>query len=249
MEFTNINFPTNPVSYNNNDSFLRRVAVGLSSYLYDTLFIPNKSGDDIIMERIPTYYSITGDYQTLMDIFMDGDKYCNDLCLVPNGNTNRVPSGVFTFGSPTADTSDAMSKYERGNFYIERKDEWGSDVIQNNSTIRWVAITIPVDIKYRCATASERFKIWECFMRTYYSTRKFWIRYQGIERIPVLLKFQDNIKNNAKIPSLPINPSDDYYVMETSMDVYTHFPIIDPMRLRNSDNRMDNRVYNITAKK
>lgn len=242
MDFEKLNYPTNEVTYKNEDSFLRRLAVGISSYMYDTLYMPVLKDDNIQMIHVPIYYSLSGDYQSIIDIFIKSDDRCDELCIA-EGNINKIPSGVFTFGSMNIDRSQSLSMHERGNFYVEVNDDFGGTVTQNNSTARFIDIQMPVTIKFRSSTNSERFKLWECFIRTYYDVRKFFIRYGGIEKIPVMLKFPDGYDSTStKLPSFPVKSDQSNYEMEVSIDVYTIFPIIDPSRLRNSNNRMTNTV-------
>lgn len=223
--------------YQNNNSFLRRLVVALSSYFWDTLYIPHRKGGDIRMVNVPIYYSVTGDYSLLIDLFTNNDEYCNNLGLNGGSTINSYPSGVFSFKSVSIAGSDRTGKFERGIFDRQITDDYGSYVKTMNSTINWLPLNISMELMIRANNASERFKVWEAFIKQFYNTREFWMRYDGISKIPVMIKIADNSAMPRSFSFHVTNSDANYYEFNNGMDIITWMPIIDDYNTRENDNR------------
>jgi hypothetical protein len=225
-------------------SFIRKVIVATLSFLYDTIYIPEIVDDKLIMERVPIYYSRTGDWQFLVDHFVDNDKYCRELGLNKDGNVNSFPAGVMTFTGIEIISGDRTNKYERMMYYKDKMDEFGGEVFQMSARTELMPIGISMEITWRSTTDLQRFKIWESVTANLYRSKDFAFNYNGFDRLPCSIGFPDNSNMNKNF-NFSVDSPEDYIEFTSNLELLTYLPVGDKSTERYAENVIEKFTKNI----
>ncbi len=185
---------------NKDDVFLRKLIVGLCSFLYDTVEInATNSNGEVEPKKVPIYYSMTGEQQFLIDYFLDTDKYCKELKPLL-GNQPLIPSGIIKLDDGDISNEDNGSEHIRVAYSKTFETELATEERDMVARGGFIPVSNSWTIEIKCSTDLDRFKIFQVLARKFYKARKFWIRFEGFERLPVLIAFPDryNVNKNFK---------------------------------------------------
>jgi len=239
------NYPNTFLDLKTQDlSFIRKVIVATLSYLYDTVYIPEVKNGAPVMEKVPIYYSRTGDWQFLIDHFLDNDKYCKELGLPKDGNINTYPSGVMTFNNIQIISGDLTNKYERIMYFKDSIDEFGGETHQMSSRTEILPISMDLEIKWRSTTDLQRFKIWESITANLWRSETYAFNYNGFDRIPCTLGFPDS-SNMSKSFNFSMGSQEDYIEFSSNLELITYLPIGDRSTERYAENIIEKFTTNI----
>lgn len=213
-----------PKNYDN--SFVRNIIVGLSSFLYDVIEIKQTEKGVIKLKRVPFFYSFTGEEQFITDYFLNTDKYCNVLSPKVEGNVTRIPSGVFSLSNAGVDPQRLGSGYTRADYKKEFETDFSLEERDMSARTDFVPVSFDFESKVKCGSDIERLKIFEEIIKKFYKVKKFWIKYEGFHKIPVTVSFPDqyNIAKNFQF-RYPDNETRPQMIFQ--LQVIGWLPVID----------------------
>lgn len=174
--------------------FVRRVLVGLASFLYDIIEIEQNVNGETTTKRVPFFYSMSGGNnsdQYITDLYMNTDRYCNELDPTVEGNISQVPSGVISLGSNDVSQEDVGAGYTRVNFKKEFETEFTQEMRDMSARGDFLPIKFSMEIKIKCGSEIERMKIWEQVITKLWKLKKYWIKYKGFPKLPCTISFPD----------------------------------------------------------
>ncbi len=131
----------------NTDSFVRNLIVGLSSFLYDVIEIKQVEDGVIKLKRLPMFYSTTGESQFIQDFFLNTDKYCDILSPKIEGNTTRIPSGIFSLSNASINQQSLGSGYTRADYQKEFDTEFSREERDMSARVDFVPLRFDFEAK------------------------------------------------------------------------------------------------------
>lgn len=206
--------------------FTRKVIVGISSFLYESLKIREIKNEKTNIKSVRFFYSMTGEEQFLQDYFLNTDKYCNVLSPKIEGNVNTIPSGVFTLSNAGINESDLASGYTRIDYQKKFNTEFSLEERDMSARADFIPMQYDFEAKVKCSSDLERMKVFEALIKKFYKARKFWIKFEGFQKLPVMMAFPDSYdmaKNfNFRYPDNEKRPE-----VVFRLQVVSYMPVID----------------------
>lgn len=241
-----------PISENNyDDVFIRRVMVGLCSFLYSTLSIKQVKDDQVTRKKIPFFVAMThgNGEQFMQDMYLDTDKYCNDLKPV-EGNINVIPSGTFMIQSAGVSQQDLGSGYTRTIYSKKFDTEFTVEERDMSAFTNFLPIAFTGELKIKCGSEVERMKVFQEFMAKFYKVKKYWIRYNGFPKLPCMISFSENGEMEKNFTFQYPDGGNNRPILTVSFELTAWMPVIDPSTERFHEERIkkDGFTHNIEAK-
>lgn len=244
------NTDTNPMfePKNYDNVFTRNLIVGLSSFLYDVIQIKQARNGNIELKRVPFFYSTTGEEQFIQDYFLNTDKYCNILSPKIEGNLVRVPSAVFSMSNAGINQQSVTSGYTRADYQKEFDTEFSTEERDMSARVDFIPLQFDFEAKVKAGSDIERIKIFEEIIKNFYKVKKFWIKYEGFQRLPVMVSFPDqyNLDKNFQFryPDNEKRPT-----MIFNLQVVGYLPVVDLSTERFAGEKIDDFTSVITPRK
>ncbi len=227
---------------NNDDSFIRRLIVAMSSFLFDkirVLQIENGISNEI---TVPIFYSQTGEEQFLSDFFLDTDKYKRELGGDKlKGYLTTVPSGIMSISGFSINTQFLTSRHTRSNFKRRIYTPYGDVEKTISARTTFVPITTTFTIEIKASSDLQRLKITEQVIHTFYRTKKFKFSYNGYDSLPCSASFPTGYDMPKDLKWQ--YPSNDVSIrprLKFNIETLSYMPSIDNTTERYVNNKMDN---------
>lgn len=218
------------MKYNQDDSVLRHVIIGLLADLNNKIYFKRQlSRDERVSVDVPFYYSITGDDEFLRDNFLF--EHASGVGCVPHpdyadGNYDAVPRGIASLASFSIDSSRLVNKGIRGEY--SKMDSNG--VLKNySSEFEMVPITLSFDIEILVSSLLDSLKLSESIIKTLYKTNYYNVEVghleEGVFRLPAQYALPDDFDINKPI-DFTFEDKDKYKV-SLSIEVSSHIPVFE----------------------
>lgn len=222
---------------NYDDVFLRSIIVGLVSFLYDVISIKQTVNNVEGSKKVPFFYSEGGDIQFMTDYFLNTDKYCNILSPKIEGNMNKIPSGRLTLTTSTVADQELTSGYIRIKHKKKVETEFTTEERDFASRGEFIPIQMIFEAKVQCGSSIERMKIWQQINIILYRVRKFWIRFGGVEKIPVMISFPSDytIPKEVKYKY----PDNEKLGLDFNIEVMSYLPALQVQTERQAAEHID----------
>jgi hypothetical protein len=227
---------------NTTDVFTRNVIVGLSSFLYDVINIKQVVKGEIQIKRMPFFYSMTGEEQFIQDYFANTDKYCNILSPKIEGNTVRIPSGVFTFTDVGVRQQDMTSGNTRAEYVKTFETDFGDEERNMSARTDFIPLEFGFEAVVKCGSDVERLKIFQEMIRMFYKQKKFYIKFEGFNKLPVTVSFPESY-NIAKNFQFKYGQEDKRPKLTFQLQVVAYQPIVDISTERFLGQKIDNFTF------
>lgn len=178
-------------------SFIRRVIVAILSYKYDTLYLRTVDNLKESKINIPIFYSLNGSNQFFQDYFESSDKCCEELKPIDQ-NINKIPSGIMKLVDFGISSEDIMASHTYIKYDKTIETTFGRENRDMVSDGRFIPITLGFDIEIKTKSDLDRLKAIEQVMKTYWKTKEFRFRYNGMV-LPILVEFPETYEQERNI--------------------------------------------------
>ena len=231
------------VKKNNDDVFMRNIIVALSKFLYDVIKIKEIKDGDEIVKVVKIFYG-SADQQYLSDMFLDPHQYEwlqddmteDDYKSVVEGQSRKVPYGVFTFESAGLQPNQMSGGYERAEFVMDVENEMGISTETFSARTNFVPEQFNVGLEIKSSSEIERMKIYDTIIENLWKANMFYFRYKGFQGLPCTLTFPENTQMDKNL-SFKSNSSDKLPMMKLSLKLDTVRPIIDETTIMMKKNK------------
>jgi hypothetical protein len=209
----------------NQKRFSNRVLVGLSSFLYDCLSIVEVRHNIEEIVRIPFFIAESGEEQFMKDLFLDHDKYKNELSCKVDGTVNQVPRGVIKMLSPSVLSSDMPNHYNKMVYNKVVDGEFSKEIRNFVSLGHYRPMLYNFEITIRCSNHDQRLNIFDNIIDQLTYSRYFYFSYDGFPKLKAQIKFPDDysVDREYKI-SFSNNPKPE---LSFNLELRCYKPIID----------------------
>lgn len=206
--------------------FTHRVLVGLSSFLYDILEIEEEKDNLPTLIKVPFFVSQAGEEQFMKDLFLDHDKYKNELSCKIDGNLRRIPRGVINYNGFDIDSSNLIAGFNRIVYNKEVQGDFADEMREFTSLGDWIPMTYKFDLKIKCSNETQRMNIADTIADELYKTRVFYFSYRGFERLRAAVSFPESFDGKKSVP-FGYSQNDLHPELSFSMELKTYKPVID----------------------
>lgn len=228
--------------------FTRNLIVGLSSFLYDVIEIKQVRRGNVELKRVPFFYSTTGEEQFIQDFFLNTDKYCDILSPKIEGILARIPSGVFSMSNAGVNQQSLASGYTMADYQKEFNTEFSTEERDMAANVDFIPLQFDFEAKVKCSSDIERMKIFEELIKKFYKVKKFWIKYEGFQKLPVMVSFPDQYSMDKNFQfRYPDNSNRPTIVF--NLQVVGWLPVIDLSTERFAGEKIDDFTSVITPRK
>jgi hypothetical protein len=243
-----------------NSPFIRRCFVGICSFFYEILEIKMESDKEIKIIKVPILPSLTGGTNSddfINDLFLPDDKYCEQLNYlkhvnleeIPNqikGNLKTIPSGTISYdGSIGLMVDDVIADNSRMVHKKIIENNFGDEIREFSSRVEIIPISLSFNVKIRCSSELERLLIFdEILDQRIWKVRKFYISWNGFEKIPCAIEIPDTIEMEKNL-NFSYNELEKRPEINFGINFVTYRPIIDKRTTYSKNNKSRNNSFNI----
>lgn len=205
--------------YNTDDVFIRSMLLGLIKNLSDHITYfqidPKQNKVEIF---IPFFIATSsGDESFLQDNFVDLIN-CEDNSTYAEGNYDVVPRGAVKLTSLNINTESLTNKFVRGSYDIEDKT---GQIKGMSAYINPIPFICDVEVRIKCDTYLDSFKILESVISTFYSVFSYYFEYMSIP-IPVQATLPQTYANTKLFDFTYMNTPP--IELQFNLSLETYFP-------------------------
>ena len=192
------------LKYNNDDSVIRHLIVGLLADLNNKLYFYSQLDNDTrAVIDIPFYYSITGDDQFLRDQFLfstASGANCYPDAGFADGNYDMVPRGIARLSGMSIDSGSLVNKRTVGSYTkLNQNGEMEGYV----SEFEMIPITLSIDIEILISSTIDSFKVTESIIKTLYKSNAYNVEVghlnEGTYRLPSNYQMSDDYEMSSPV--------------------------------------------------
>lgn len=220
---------------NNSNVFTRSCIVGICSFFYDILEISETRDNIESIIKIPIFYSKAGEEQFIKDLYLDTDKYCNELSSNIEGNLKKIPSGVIKLTGVSVDAANSISGFNRLQYSKEVETEFNIESRDFSSRGELLPHTYDFDITIRCSSDIQRLKIFDALIEQLYKARRFYISYKGFNKIKCTIALPEDYTMEKNF-AFGYGDNEKRPEINFKVQMYVYRPVIDQSTEYNVNN-------------
>jgi len=235
------------LKYNNDDSVIRHVIIGLLADLNNKVYFHRQAtADSRTVIDVPFYYAITGDDQFLRDNFLfktASGADCHPDIAFADANYDVVPRGVVNLTGMSIDSGKLVNKRNMGT-YTKMNAEGAMEGYQ--AEFEMVPITLSVDVEILVSSTLDAFKITEMLIKRLYKSNYFNVEVGHLDEATYRLSSYYSMPDDYDVQK-PIDftfDDKDKYKITFPIEINTFIPSFE----WETETHVGNRMYEINTK-